>query len=284
MRGEDEREVGQHGAAAEPVGELVAVCRRRQAGQRERHELARSEPAALVTLAHYPGQSAGALARTLGLTHSGAVRLADRLVAAGWARRVSAGPGRTLALYLTESGRLGAWRVIAKRQAFAERLVSALESDQAAALEQLAARLLAVLVTDRASACRLCRLCDEPLHGAAVDGCGGSAGLCRLHQGEEPRMSHVRVGIYTPISGTAQEVADLAREGMLDVFRAQPGFRAYGLAQAQEGKFVSVSIWDSGEQARQANELAASWVAENLAGKVRLEDTQVGDFLFYESA
>jgi MarR family transcriptional regulator, negative regulator of the multidrug operon emrRAB len=78
--------------------------------------LARSEPAALVTLAHYPGQSVAALAGTLGLTHSGAVRLADRLVAAGWARRVSAGPGRTLALYLTESGRLGASRVVARRQ------------------------------------------------------------------------------------------------------------------------------------------------------------------------
>ena len=97
-------------------------------------------------------------------------------------------------------------------------------------------------------------------------------------------MSHVRIGIYTLTSGTAQEVADLAREGMLSVFRAQPGFRAYGLAQTPESKFVSVSLWESAEQAQQANELAASWVSENLAGKVRLEDTQVGDFMFYESA
>jgi hypothetical protein len=48
-------------------------------------------------------------------------------------------------------------------KAFVERLAGALQPDQAAALEQLAGRLLAVLVTDRASACRLCRLCDEPL-------------------------------------------------------------------------------------------------------------------------
>jgi hypothetical protein len=71
---------------------------------------------------------------------------------------------------------------------------------------------------------------------------------------------------------------------MLGVFRAQPGFKAYGLAQTREGQFVSVSLWESGEQAQQANELAASWVSENLAGKVRLVDTQVGDFMFYESA
>jgi heme-degrading monooxygenase HmoA len=97
-------------------------------------------------------------------------------------------------------------------------------------------------------------------------------------------MSHVRVGVYALTSGTAKEVGDRAREGMLSVFRAQPGFKAYGLAETQEGKLVSVSLWDSGEQAEQANELAASWVSENIADRVRLESTHVGDFMFYESA
>ncbi len=135
----------------------------REATQQQAGGLARPEPAALVTLNHYPGQSVGALARTLGLTHSGAVRLADRLVAAGLARRVSEGPGRTLALHLTESGQLAASRVLVRRQAAVQQLVSGLEPDQVAALEQLVGRLLAALTTDRASAHRLCRLCDEPL-------------------------------------------------------------------------------------------------------------------------
>ncbi len=91
-------------------------------------------------------------------------------------------------------------------------------------------------------------------------------------------MSHVRIGVYAVTSGTVKEVADRAREGMLSVFRAQPGFRAYGLAETQEGKVVSVSMWDSADQAQQANELAASWVSENLADRVRLEGTHVGDF------
>ena len=97
-------------------------------------------------------------------------------------------------------------------------------------------------------------------------------------------MSHVRVGVYVLTSGTAEEVGDRAREGMLSVFRAQPGFQAYGLAETEEGKLVSVSVWNSGEQAAQANELAASWVRENIADQVRLESSQVGDFLFYETA
>ncbi|HZR52608.1 MAG TPA: MarR family transcriptional regulator [Streptosporangiaceae bacterium] len=126
-----------------------------------------------MTLAHYPGQSVGALARTLSLTHSGAVRLADRLVAAGLVRRANPGPGRTLALLLTESGQLAAARVLARRRVAVERLVNGLEPEEAAALERLASRLLTGLTTDRASAQRLCRLCDEPLcdrwRGCPVD-------------------------------------------------------------------------------------------------------------------
>jgi DNA-binding MarR family transcriptional regulator len=153
------------GALALAVGEEI-----RKATQEQADGLARSEPDALVTLAHYPGQSVGDLARTLGLTHSGAVRLADRLEAARLVDRTSPGPGRTLALQLTESGRAAALRVLARRQAAVERLVRRLEPGEAAALDQLAGRLLAAVTTDRASAHRLCRLCDEPLC-AAGPGC-----------------------------------------------------------------------------------------------------------------
>jgi heme-degrading monooxygenase HmoA len=84
--------------------------------------------------------------------------------------------------------------------------------------------------------------------------------------------------------GTAQQVADRAHEGMLDVFRTHPGFQSYGLAETAEGKVVSVTLWDSEEEAEEANAMAASWVSENMADRVRVESTQVGDFLFYESA
>jgi heme-degrading monooxygenase HmoA len=97
-------------------------------------------------------------------------------------------------------------------------------------------------------------------------------------------MSHVRVGVYALTSGTAEEVGDRAQQGMLNVFRAQPGFKAYGLAETPEGKLISLSLWDSGEQAQQANELAAKWVNENLADRIRLESAQVGNLMFFESA
>jgi DNA-binding MarR family transcriptional regulator len=129
-----------------------------------------SQAAALVTLAHYPGQSITAICATLGLTHSGAVRLANRLEAAGLANRASAGQGRTLAVTLTDQGRRAAMRVLAGRGASVRQLVAMLDPDDARALERIAGRLLAGITTDRASARRLCRLCDEPLC-ARAPGC-----------------------------------------------------------------------------------------------------------------
>ncbi len=149
---------------------LAVSDRVREATERQVDGLAGAEPAALVTLAHYPGQSVTALGRTLGLTHSGAVRVADRLEADGLVRRSSRGPGRTLALSLTESGRHAAEQVLARRQAAIEELVRGLEAAEVAHLERLAGRLLAAVTSDRASARRLCRLCDEPLC-AAEPGC-----------------------------------------------------------------------------------------------------------------
>jgi hypothetical protein len=56
------------------------------------------------------------------------------------------------------------------------------------------------------------------------------------------------------------------------------------VVETEDGKVVSVSLWDSAGHAEEANNLAASWVRENLAGRVRLEGAHVGDFLFNENA
>ena len=65
-----------------------------------------SAPAALAALEGYlGGEPIDALAQTLGLTHSGAVRLVDRLCEAGLAERRRGGDARTVAVALTPAGR-----------------------------------------------------------------------------------------------------------------------------------------------------------------------------------
>ena len=73
---------------------------------------------------------------------------------------------------------------------------------------------------------------------------------------------HGRLARYT-FSGDAQELGQRAEEGMLPIFQAQPGFRAYSVIQS-DGEIFSFSAWDSAEQAEAANAAAAGWVAEKI--------------------
>jgi DNA-binding MarR family transcriptional regulator len=111
----------------------------------------------------------------LGLTHSGAVRLVDRLTDAGLAERRRGSDGRSVAVALTPAGRRAAAAVrVARERALAEAL-SALSGDERRALSALHEKLLAGLTSDRASARRLCRLCD-------ADACGHERGTCPVTQ------------------------------------------------------------------------------------------------------
>jgi hypothetical protein len=80
-------------------------------------------------------------------------------------------------------------------------------------------------------------------------------------------------------TGDAQTLARRAEEGMLPLFQSQPGFRAYSLIESQ-GEVISYSAWDSAEQADAANAAAATWVAENMAGEIDLQETRTGEILF----
>jgi hypothetical protein len=94
---------------------------------------------------------------------------------------------------------------------------------------------------------------------------------------------HVRVAIYEVKQGAvAQEIADLAKGGMLPIFQAQPGFVRYGLAMLDDGTVASISVWGSHEQAEAANGAAATWVAANIADSITLQNAHVGDFFFDE--
>ena len=94
---------------------------------------------------------------------------------------------------------------------------------------------------------------------------------------------HVRIAVYTLKKGPVEEVVELAEKGMLPIFKGQPGFLRYGLAQLDDGKFASVSIWETHDEAEAATAQAADFVAKNLADRVDLESSHVGDFFFDES-
>jgi heme-degrading monooxygenase HmoA len=95
---------------------------------------------------------------------------------------------------------------------------------------------------------------------------------------------HVRIATYTIKKGTPEELAEIARTGMLPIFKAQPGFVRYGVALLDDGNVASVSVWETHAEAESANAAAADFVAKNMADLIQLDTTPVGDYFFDETA
>lgn len=97
-------------------------------------------------------------------------------------------------------------------------------------------------------------------------------------------MQHFRIATYDVTKGTPAEIADAAKAGMLPIFKQQPGFEAYSLVEVDPKTIVSLTVWESHREAEAAVKLAADWVADNLADKVALTSSTVGDALFWDGA
>lgn len=92
---------------------------------------------------------------------------------------------------------------------------------------------------------------------------------------------HGRFARYE-VMGEVHEIARQAEEGMLPIFKAQPGFKAYSLA-ASGSEILSFSAWESAESAEAANSAAADWVAGNIADQIELKETRIGEILLSTS-
>jgi hypothetical protein len=95
-------------------------------------------------------------------------------------------------------------------------------------------------------------------------------------------MGYLRVATYTINKGTFREIADRAQEGMLPTFKRQPGFIRYGLADLGDKSCLSISLWETHDQAEAAVPVAANWVRDNMADRVELRSSHVGDLAFFE--
>ena len=123
--------------------------------------------AALCALGHQPGLSNDALSRLLGLTHTGSVRLIDRLVEDGLVeRRPGVHDRRAVALHLTAAGERVRRQILKDREAALAPLVSRLSAREQKALAGLLGKLLTAVSRDDTHKLRICRLCDS---GACKD-------------------------------------------------------------------------------------------------------------------
>jgi MarR family transcriptional repressor of emrRAB len=154
------------GAVSLAVSDRIRVAVERGAGQ------GGSAPAALVSLAGYlDGSPIDSVRGPLKLTHSATVRVVDRLVAAGLARRREGADRRSVAVELTPAGRSAAANAVRARAETLEAALAALDPGERAELGRLHGKVLATLTDGRATAGHICRLCDS-------HACGHEEGLC----------------------------------------------------------------------------------------------------------
>lgn len=144
-----------------------------------------SAPAALAAMHEFlDGGSVTQLSSVLGLTHSGTVRLVDRLAAEGLVERGGAADGRAVSVFLTRSGRRMAAQILQTREQALANALAGLSPDE---VDQLAAALDTMLTTvtlaraeERSARTAgrpspwLCRLCD-------FAACGRSEGNCPVN-------------------------------------------------------------------------------------------------------
>lgn len=138
-------------------------------------------PSALVALHEFLDRpTVDELRRVVGLTHSGAVRLIDRLEERGFVVRRAGGDARSVSIVLTAKGRRAAERVLTARARAVNAAIAELSSTERASLTALCETLLATIthrrVTERArdrppAGGWLCRLCD-------LEACGRPRGDC----------------------------------------------------------------------------------------------------------
>jgi MarR family transcriptional repressor of emrRAB len=149
-------------------------------------------PAALVALSDLlAGRSVDDLRRAVGVTHSGGVRVVDRLVGDGLAERRPGADGRSVALALTPVGRRLAVRVRDARQATLQQALAVLDDSEQAALGDLLDKLVAGVVGRRLEARAagatppggwLCRLCDPVACERAAGHCPAAGAATRAER------------------------------------------------------------------------------------------------------
>jgi MarR family transcriptional repressor of emrRAB len=139
----------------------LAIVDRVEVAAREVLDHGGETPAALVVIGYGAGLSNDTLRRILGLSHPGAVRLVDKLVAEGLVERGSGRDGRQVALHLTRRGKQFRSQLLARRLSAVEQVLGSLDKSEQQTLNDLLHKILAGMDTSEMQRFTICRLCDD---------------------------------------------------------------------------------------------------------------------------
>lgn len=93
---------------------------------------------------------------------------------------------------------------------------------------------------------------------------------------------HAHTGIYSIAQGTYDELVDQAKQGLSPILRDSPGFVSYALTDVGGGRFVSLSAWETREQAEAGQAKSVDWINHHLAVSVVLQEKLIGEMTTLE--
>ncbi|MGV9801865.1 MarR family winged helix-turn-helix transcriptional regulator [Mycobacterium sp. NPDC003449] len=149
--------------SANLVGALsLSVVDRLQRAVFDGTDLGGERVAALVAIGHAPGMTMGQVGKVLARSQPGAVRIVDRLEAAGLVERTpAAGDRRQVTLTLTSKGAAERAAVLERRQNALLEIVKLIDPQDLKTFERVMTTVLSALPDDAISALTICRYCDE---------------------------------------------------------------------------------------------------------------------------
>jgi MarR family transcriptional repressor of emrRAB len=139
----------------------LAVMDRIEEGARRIVGRGGETPAALVVIGYGKGLSNDRLRKILRLSHSGCVRLVDRLVFDGLVERQPGRNAREVALHLTIAGVEARDGLLASRIAASKSILGSLSASEAKQLSSLLHKLLKRQDTSELDRFTICRMCHD---------------------------------------------------------------------------------------------------------------------------
>lgn len=92
---------------------------------------------------------------------------------------------------------------------------------------------------------------------------------------------HARIGFYTAKPGSLDTVLDRAQKELVPMMQAEPGFRRYTVLRTGADSVVSLSGWDTKEQAEAAAQSITGWVREVMGPSLLSVENLVAEVVTY---
>lgn len=93
-------------------------------------------------------------------------------------------------------------------------------------------------------------------------------------------MAYARVTVVKLTDAGMGDILERVGREMVPIFRERTGFVAYQGVKTGEDSGLTVSVWETRQQADESAAIAGTWIRENLGGRIVSAETHVGEVVF----